>query len=91
MPKDFESLYMWKVKNGLDKELVTSNYFFCYEDKILFIRRCRKYYAVCASSVCGFEPCHRLSIFDILYSSKDLDETILQFRSYVSRLLIAKD
>lgn len=86
-PKDFNNLHMSKLKEGLDLLNISSQYFFCCGNKMLFIKKSRKYYQVIASCQCGFEALGRESVLDILYGNADLSETIRMFYSYVSRLV----
>lgn len=87
LPKDFENLHTWKIKHGLDKEHITSQYFFCIDNRMLFIKKSRKYYQLVASSQCGFEPIYRESCLDIVFGCDDLSQTIKMFYSYVARLI----
>lgn len=87
LPKDFENLHMWKVKNGLSKEYITSQYFFCIDNRMLFIKKSRKYYKLMASSQCGFEPLYRENCLDVIFGGTDITETIKMFYSYVARLI----
>ena len=88
-PKDFENLYRLKLKSGFtafsDFDICTS-YFACIENKMIFIKKSRRFYKICCSSNCGFEPIFRESCFDILYHNTDLQTTVSMFKGYVSRL-----
>lgn len=87
LAKDFENLHMWKVKNGLSKEYITSQYFCCIDNRMLFIKKSRKYYKLMASSQCGFEPLYRENCFDVIFGGTDITETVEMFYSYVARLI----
>lgn len=89
-PKDFENLYRLKIKNGFspfsDFDISTS-YFANIGNKFVFIKKSRRFYKICVSANCGFEPIFRESCFDIVYHNTDLSATVEMFNSYVSRLL----
>lgn len=87
LPKDFDNLHMWKIKNGLSLDSITSQYFFCIDNRMLYIKKSRKHYKLMASSQCGFEAIYRESCLDVVFGSTDLSETIKMFYSYVSRLI----
>lgn len=40
-----------------------------------------------ASSSCGFEPTFRERVFDCVYYSDDINNSIDMFKSYVSRII----
>lgn len=86
-PKDFENLHTWKIKNGLDVSSISSQYFFCIDERMLFIKKSRKHYKLMASSQCGFEPLFRESCLDVIAGSTDLSEIIRLFYGYAFRLL----
>ena len=88
LPKDFETLHKYKVLDGLDIDHPSTMYFFCLEDKMIFIKKSRRFYKIMASSSCPFEPIFRENNLDILYHSTDFNETVKMFMSYVSRLVI---
>lgn len=86
-PKDFEQLHMYKIKYGLDNELINTQYFFCIDNRMVFIKKSRKYYKVMASSQCGFEPIYRENCLDVIFGSTDISKSIEMFYGYVLRLL----
>lgn len=82
--KDFEMLYQTKIKNNvLESNLVTSSFFFCYGNKILFIKKARNYYAVMQSAPCGFKPKAIENCFQEIFYHKDLSVVIQKFVEYV--------
>lgn len=87
--KDFENLYRLKLKSGFtafsDFDITTS-YFANIDNKIIFIKKSRRFYKVCASSNTGFEPIFRESCFDVLYHSTDLSCAVEMFKGYIQRL-----
>lgn len=85
--KDYELLHRYKIKSNFDDLPITSQYFYTSGDKIIFVKKSRKYYQVAANSMCGFEPAFRMSCFDILYQNEDLQNVVSMFHSYVSRLV----
>lgn len=84
--KDFESLHRFKIKHG-DELPIHSKYFFCNDNKMIFIKKSRRFYKVVASAQCDFEPCYRESIFDVLYVSDDFSKTLLMFYGYIARII----
>lgn len=87
IPKDFENLHIWKIRNGLDNTSISAQYFFCIDERMLFIKKSRQYYKLMASSQCGFEPLYRESCLDVIAGGKDLSEIIKLFYGYCFRLL----
>lgn len=87
IPKDFENLHAWKIRNGLSNSTISSQYFFCIDNRMLFIKKSRKYYKLMASSQCGFEPLYRESCLDVVAGDTDLSEIIKLFYGYCFRLL----
>lgn len=85
--KTFEELHKRKIRFGLDSQFITSQYFFCIDNRMLFIKKSRKYYKLMATSQCGFEPLYRESCLDVVYGNTDLSEVITMFYSYVARLI----
>lgn len=84
--KNFEDLHKDKIKNSAIVP-VHCKYFFSFDNNFMFIKKSKKFYQLCASCQCGFEPAFRQSTFDILYYNENLDLVIDMFRSYVDRLL----
>ena len=85
--KDFEYLHRDKIKNGLLDYPLTAQYFFCYKDKLLFIKKTRKHYKLMSSSQCNFQPVFRESCFDVLDSSEDLEKIKELFRIKVYEVI----
>ena len=52
--KDFERLHMYKIKNDLNVNDITSQYFFCIDNRMLFIKKSRRFFKIMASCQCGF-------------------------------------
>lgn len=86
-PRDFESLHISKIKEGLSLDNISSQYFFCIDERMLFIKKSRQYYKLMASNQCGFEPLYRESCLDVIAGSKDVTEIIKLFYGYCFRLL----
>lgn len=86
-PRDFDMLHMSKIKRGLSKDDISSQYFFCIDNRMLYIKKSRRYYKLMASSQCGFEPLYRESCLDVIFGDTDLSNVIKMFYSYVSRLI----
>lgn len=85
--KDFEVLHEYKIRNTLEDYEIPAQYFFCVGNKMLFIKKARRYYKVMASCQCGFEPAYRERCLDVLYDSTNLEDVINMFKSYCLRLL----
>lgn len=85
--KEFEQLYNIKISHK-DMLEVHNNFFFCFDDYIIFMKKSRRFYKVMASSSCGFEPTFRERVFDCVYYSDDINNSIEMFKSYVSRILV---
>lgn len=85
--KDFETLHTYKIREQIEPSEISAKYFFCLDNKMLFIKKSRKYYQVIASCQCGFEPAFRLGVLDVLYENADLNEVVNMFKSYCLRLL----
>lgn len=86
-PKDFESLHYSKIKEGLSKDNISSQYFICFADKMLFIKRGRKGFKIMASCQCGFEPMAHESNLELLAICLDISQAIDLFYGYCNRLL----
>lgn len=84
---DFVRLHQDKIHFGLDYKHMDNQYFFCLGDKMLFIHNSRKYYQIMASVQCGFEPMFHDSVFEVLFSSPDINETVQMYKGYCLRLL----
>lgn len=89
--KDFERLHMYKIKNELSVDDITSQYFFCIDNRMLFIKKSRRFFKIMASCQCGFEPIWRESCLDVLYYNTDLQEVIKMFYGYIFRLVKVVD
>lgn len=82
--KDFESFLYSYLRDGVYEKSI--KYFFVYEDKILFMRKCRKFWQVICSSSCGFEPVIRFTTFDLIYQNQEFNNAKGMFFSYLYRL-----
>ena len=82
--KDLISLIQYKIKNDDDVPLC-ADYCYISRYKIIFISKYRKDFRICASAACHFEPLIHLSTYDILYITRDFDEAVSMFRSYIIR------
>lgn len=82
--KDLVSLIQYKIKNDDDVPLC-ADYLYIDRYKVIFISKYRKDYRICASSGCHFEPLIKLSTFDILFITRDFEEAVCMFRSYIIR------
>lgn len=85
--KDLENLYCFKIKNSLDDVPLPSNYCFIYNNKMLFIKKSRDYYRLCASPILECSPVVREQVFDVIFQSKDLMEVVEQFECHI-RIII---
>lgn len=83
--KDLEALMTQKYKPE-ETLPICSKYCFIYDKKMLFVHESRGFYKL-LSSGCGFEPIYYERCFDVLASSKNLDDIIRLYRSYVSRII----
>lgn len=81
--KDFEQLLLSKVRDCMLKDTICSKYFFCYDDKIIFINKSKGFYKILASSQCGFKILYHESVFDVIYFSKNLADCIGSFELFV--------
>ena len=70
--RNFEDLHKDKIKNS-EIVPVHCKYFFSFDNNFMFIKKSKKFYQLCASCQCGFEPAFRQSTFDILYYNENLD------------------
>lgn len=86
-PKDFETLHRFKIRNSFDDSHISNHYFICVENKMMFIKKSRRYYKIVASTQCGFEPIYRESCLDVIYHDTDLTKTISMFYGYCIRLI----
>lgn len=87
LPRDFEQLMMSKIRNGLSLDNVSSSYFFCIDNRMIFIKKSKRFYKIVCSSSCGFSPIYRESCLDVIYYNTDIGEVIHQFYDYVKRLV----
>lgn len=85
--KEFEQLHFDKIRHGLEIDNISSSFFFCYENKILFVKKSRKMYKIVASPSCGFAPLYRESCFDVIYFTPDITFVIKQFCYLVKELV----
>lgn len=81
--KDFENLIISKVRDCMLKDNICSKYFFCYDNKLIFINKSKGFYKILASSQCGFKFLYHESVFDVIHTSKNLDECIQFFEFLV--------
>lgn len=83
--KDMEALLtqMYKPDETLP---ISSKYCFIYGNKILFIHQSRGWYKLLSAGN-GFEAIYYERCFDVLASSKNLDEIINLFRGYIQRII----
>lgn len=84
---DFEQLHKFKIKDIVTSDRICANYFFCLNQKMLYIKKARKNYVICASCQCMFECKYHESVMDVVYISNDLEEVISQFKFLVSLLI----
>lgn len=77
---DFEQLNMSKITDSMYEGIACSRFFFCLEDKIVFINKSKTCYNILASSQCNFEFKYQERIFDVIYSSKNINECISYFK-----------
>lgn len=87
LPKDFDALHYSKIKDGLSKDNISSQYFICFSDKMLFIKRARKGFKIVASCQCGFEPMYHESHLEVIAFCLDISQAIDLFYGYCNRLL----
>ena len=85
--RDFEMLHISKIRLCDEKKLVISNYFFCNERRMIMINKSKKFYRILASSQCNFDPIYHESVFDVVYSSTDFEETVKRFNQLVKILI----
>lgn len=86
-PHDLDQLHIHKIRVGLDESLITQQYFFCIDMRMIYIKKSRGYYKLMASSQCGFESLYRESCLDVIAGSKDLSEIIIKFYNCCYKLL----
>lgn len=84
---DFEQLHKFKIKDIVTPDRICANYFFCLNQKMLYIKKSRKNYVICASCQCQFEFKYHESVMDVVYISPDLEDVISQFKFLVSLLI----
>lgn len=88
LPHDFEMLHRSKMVDGLDVDRPSTMYFFCKDNRMVFIKKSRRFYKIMCSSTCPFEPLYRESCLDVVYYTTDFNSAVEMFESYVSRLLV---
>lgn len=87
--KDFQQLILQKLKSNDDEIIpLSSKYFFCYDNKLIFIKSARKGFHIACSPACNFEKLAYQGNLDIIYVSDSFDKTLEMFRSYCHRILI---
>lgn len=84
LTKDYELYYQSYLKGNIFEDTIFKS--FVFNDYILLLRRCRKYYQILQSSKCGFEALNYFRNFDLLYTNASLKDTEEMFLSYVVRL-----
>ena len=84
---DFEALHNSKVNKSLYDDTICSRYFFCLEDKMIFINRSRCFYKILASCQCHFESIYRERVFEVIYITKDFDNVVSEFKLYCETTL----
>lgn len=86
--KHLNTLQILKIKNTLDEFPLPSNYLYINELECVFITK-YKYglYQVCCSPVTKLCYIDSQSYFNVLFSSKELDECKVKFHEYVKELL----
>lgn len=77
---DFENLHMTKITDSMYEGTACSRFFFCLENKMIFINHSKTGFNVLASSQCNFESKFKERVFDVIFSSKDLNECISHFK-----------
>lgn len=83
--KDLISLQQFKIKNNLDDLPLTANNLFINGYKVIFIKKSKKMYKICASASCHFAPMYTEGTFDVVFASEDLEFCKAMFQSYVIR------